>query len=335
MRAVVLRDLAGPDAAELAELPVPEGEHPMGIGGRLLVEVHAAGVSFPDLLRSRGEYQMRPPLPFATGAEVAGIVREAAPGSGFVPGDRVAALTHWGGVAELALAMPQHTVRLPETMSYAQGAALYLNYATAWYALHRVGLREGETVLVQGAAGGVGTAALELVRALGARSIAVVSSDEKERAAREMGAHEVVRSTGSWLEQVRELTGGRRVQVVVDPVGGDRFLDSVRSLAIGGRLAVVGFAGGSIPELKVNRLLLRNLTVVGVEMVVMDQQVPGTVKMVTDAIEALAHAGRIRTLIGVRLAFEDGAEALRILDRREAIGKVVVDVRPDDNGAAA
>jgi NADPH2:quinone reductase len=327
MRAAVLRELGGPDAVEMAELPVPEGAHAMGEGGRLLVEVHAAGVSFPDLLRSRGEYQMRPELPFAIGAEVAGIVREADAGTGFAPGERVAALTHWGGVAELALAMPQHVIRLPETMSFAQGAALYLNYATAWYALHRVALQPGDTVLVQGAAGGVGTAALELAAALGARSIAVVSSDEKERVARALGADEVVRADGPWLEAVRELTGGRGVQAVVDPVGGDRFLDSMRSLAIGGRLAVVGFTGGSIPELKVNRLLLRNLTVLGVEMVMMDKQFPGTVRMVNEAIERLAADGRIKTHLGVRLPFEDGAEALRVLARREAIGKVVVEVQ--------
>jgi NADPH2:quinone reductase len=328
MRAVLLDTLGGPDAARLGEIEEPRGAHPMADGGRLLVEVHAAGVSFPDLLRSRGEYQMHPPLPFATGAEVAGVVREADPASGFAPGDRVAALTHWGGVAELALAMPQHTLPLPDAMDYAQGAALYLNYCTAWYALHRAGVQAGETVLVQGAAGGVGTATLEIAAALGARSIAVVSSDEKERAARELGADEVVRSTGPWLEEVRELTGGRGVQAVVDPVGGDRFLDSLRSLAIGGRLAVVGFTGGSIPELKVNRLLLRNLTVVGVEMVAMDQEFPGTVRMVNDAVEALAAEGSIKPLVGVTLPFDEAAEALRILERREAIGKVVVEVRP-------
>jgi NADPH2:quinone reductase len=327
MRAAVLRSLGGPDALELADVAAPEGAHPMGEGGRLLVEVHAAGVSFPDLLRSRGEYQMHPPLPFPTGAEVAGVVVEADASTGFALGDRVAALTHWGGVAELALAMPQHTLRLPDAMSFAAGAALYLNYATAWYALHRLGALAGETVLVQGAAGGVGTAALDLCSALGARSIAVVSSDVKEQVAVSMGADFVVRSGGAWLEEVRALTDGRGVQAVVDPVGGDRFLDSVRSLAIGGRLAVVGFTGGSIPELKVNRLLLRNLTVLGVEMVAMDKQVPGTVRMVNEAIEALALAGQIKPLVGLRVPFENAADALRALERREAVGKVVVEVR--------
>jgi NADPH2:quinone reductase len=329
MRAILLRSLGGPAAAELGELPEPDGAHPMGDGGRLLVEVHAAGVSFPDLLRSRGEYQVHPPLPFATGAEVAGIVLEAPPGSAFAVGDRVAALTHWGGVAERALVMPQHTLRLPDALSFAQGAALYLNYATAWYALHRADVGAGETVLVQGAAGGVGSAALELIAARGARSIAVVSSDEKERAASALGADHVVRSTGPWLAEVRALTDGRGVQAVIDPVGGSRFLDSIRALAIGGRLAVVGFTDGSIPELKVNRLLLRNLTVVGVEMVAMDQEEPGTVQMVNQAVQSLAQEGRIRPLVGVRLPLAAGAEALAILDRREAIGKVVVDVRPE------
>jgi NADPH2:quinone reductase len=327
MRAAILRELSGPDALELAEIEAPVGAHPMGVGGRLLVEVHAAGVSFPDLLRSRGEYQMRPELPFATGAEVAGVVVEADAETGFAAGDRVAALTHWGGVAEYALAMPQHTLRLPDAMSFAQGAAPYLNYCTAWYALHRLGVEAGETVLVQGAAGGVGTAALEIIPALGARSVAVVSSDAKEAVARSLGADFVVRSTGPWLEEVRSLTGGG-VQAVVDPVGGDRFLDSLRSLRIGGRLAVVGFTGGSIPELKVNRLLLRNLTVLGVEMVQMDTQVPGTIAMVNAAVERLAAGGRIQTVVGTRVPFEDSADALRLLERREAVGKVVVVVRP-------
>lgn len=330
MQAVALDRLGGPEAAHLTDMPEPAGEHPMGIGGRLLIEVHAAGVSFPDLLRSRGEYQMRPELPFAIGAEAAGVVLEAPVGSPFAPGDRVAALTHWGAVAERALVMPQHTLRLPDAMSFAQGAGLYLNYCTAWYALHRLEAKAGETVLIQGAAGGVGTAALEIARPLGLRTFAVVSSDAKAAAADELGANEILRSDGAWLDHARELTGGRGVQMVLDPVGGYRFTDSLRSLAIGGRLAVVGFTGGSIPELKVNRLLLRNLTVLGVEMVQMDSEVPGTVSMVNKAVQALADGGHIRTLIGARFPLAQGAQALRCLDRREAIGKVVVEIHPED-----
>jgi NADPH2:quinone reductase len=175
----------------------------------------------------------------------------------------------------------------------------------------------------------VGTAALDVLATRGARSIAVVSSDEKERVARAMGADEVVRSTGPWLDEVRELTGGYGVEVVLDPVGGDRFTDSLRSLDVGGRLVVIGFTGGSIPTVKVNRLLLRNLTVLGIGMEPLDRRFPGTVRRISDAVQSLADEAKIKPLVGRRLALEDGAEALRILDRREALGKVVVDVRGD------
>src|SRR3954453_6367966 len=283
MRAVVVRSLDGPDALELAEVDEPAGAHPAADGERLLVEVYAAGVAFPDLLQSRGEYQIATPPPFVSGGEVAGVVREAPDGSGFAVGDRVAGMTIWGAMAELALAVPRYTVKLPDAMSYAEGAALWLNYSTAWFAIERAGGLEGESVLVHGAAGGVGTAALDLLRSLGARAIGVVSSDEKERVARSLGAAEVVRSTGDWLSDVRELTAGRGVEVVLDPVGGDRFTDSLRALDVAGRLVVIGFTGGSIPTVKVNRLLLRNLTVTGIGLDPMDQRFPGTVRRIGDA----------------------------------------------------
>ena len=329
MRAVVVPELTGPDALRLADVDEPEGAHPQAEGKRLLVKVHAAGVAFPDLLQSRGEYQIATETPFVSGGEIAGVVVEAPAGSGFASGDRVAGMTIWGAMAELALAIPKYTVKLPDSMSYAEGAAVYLNYATAWFAVDRVGVRAGETVLVHGAAGGVGTAALDVLRGLGARSIAVVSSDEKERVARAMGADEAVRSDGPWLEAVRALTGGHGVEVVLDPVGGDRFTDSLRALDVTGRLVVIGFTGRSIPTVKVNRLLLRNLTVMGIGMEPMDARFPGAVQRVTDAVQGLAQRGEINPFVGCRLALEDGAEALRILDRREAVGKVVVDVRAD------
>jgi NADPH2:quinone reductase len=284
-------------------------------------------VAFPDLLQSRGEYQIATPPPFVSGGEIAGVVREAPEGSGFAVGDRVASMTIWGAMAELALAVPKYTVRIPDAMSYPEGAALWLNYSTAWFGIERAGVREGETVLVQGAAGGVGTAALDLLAGLGARSIAVVSSDEKARVARAVGADEVVRSDGPWLEDVRALTEGRGVDVVLDPVGGDRFTDSLRSLDMAGRLIVIGFTGGSIPVVKVNRLLLRNLTVTGIGLDPMDRRFPGTVRRIGDAVAALAEEGKIKPLVGHRLPLDQGAEALRMLDRREALGKVVVDVR--------
>ncbi len=284
-------------------------------------------MAFPDLLQSRGEYQFATPPPFVTGGEASGVVVEAPEGSGFAVGDRVAGMTVWGAMAEYALAIPRYTIKLPDAMSYAEGAALWLNYSTALFAIQRAGVVAGESVLVHGAAGGVGTAALDLLRGMGARSIAVVSSDEKERVVRDLGASEAVRSSGDWLSDVRGLTEGRGVEVVLDPVGGDRFTDSLRSLDQAGRLIVIGFAGGSIPTVKVNRLLLRNLTVLGIGIDPMEQRFPGTVRKLGDEITALAEAGEIRPLVGRRLPMAEGAEALRILDRREALGKVVVEVR--------
>jgi NADPH:quinone reductase len=182
-------------------------------------------------------------------------------------------------------------------------------------------------VLVQGAAGGVGTAALDILGAIGARSIAVVSSAEKESVARRMGAADVVRSTGPWLEQVRELTDGHGVEVVLDPVGGERFTDSLRALDVCGRLVVIGFTAGSIPVVKVNRLLLRNLSLIGIGMDSMYTRFPGSVRSISDDVQELAHAGKLHPLVGRRLPLEQGAEALRTLERREATGKVVVDIR--------
>ena len=326
MRAAVVEQLTGPDAVRVRDFPEPQGAHPMADGQRVLVEVHAASVSFPDLLQSRGGYQLATDPPFVSGGEFAGVVVEADPETGFSPGDRVASMSIWGAMAEYALAPPRFTVKLPDTVDFATGTALVLNGGTAVFAVQRARVQPDETVLVQGAAGGVGTAALEVLSDLGARCIAVVSSDEKERVAREVGADEVLRCTGPWLEQVRELTGGHGVEVVLDPVGGDRFTDSL-ALDIAGRLVVIGFAGGAIPTVKVNRLLLSNLTVTGIGMDPMERRFPGTVKRVNDEVVALAARGALRPRIGVRLPLERGSEALRVLYRREATGNIVVDVR--------
>src|SRR5205807_5981229 len=178
-------------------------------------------------------------------SEVGGVVRTSPDSAPVAPGDRVAAFCMLGGFAELAVAPEHMTFKLPDELDFAQGAALVLNYHTAYFALKLRGrLAAGETVLVHGAAGGVGTASLQVAKGLGARTIAVVSSDEKERVARDAGADDVVRSDGAWKDQAKELTGGAGVDLVLDPVGGDRFLDSLRSLGEGGRLVVVGFTGG-------------------------------------------------------------------------------------------
>ncbi|GAA1530254.1 NADPH:quinone oxidoreductase family protein [Nocardioides humi] len=326
MRGLVVRETTGPDAVELREdLSEPAGAHPWAEGRRLLVEVKAAAVAFPDLLQSRGAYQHGTPAPYVTGGEYAGVVLEAPPGSRFRPGDRVAGLSVWGAVAERVLAIPRYTVRIPEHMAWADGAAYFLNYATAWFTLHRAGFRDGQSVLVHGAAGGVGTATLDLLRGRAAPSIAVVSSEAKAAVAKESGADVVLRSDEAWAQQAREV-GGNGVAVVVDTVGGDRFTDSLRALDVGGQLMVVGFAGGSIPEVRVNRLLLRNLSVVGVALDPWEQRFPGYAPELVAGLEAVAAEGRVRPYVGHRLPFERATTALGILDRREALGKVVIDV---------
>jgi NADPH2:quinone reductase len=278
------------------------------------------------VLQSRGEYQLKPPLPFVPGAEVAGVVRSAPEGSGFEPGERVAALCMLGGFAETAVAPPWLTFRLPDALDFAQGAGLVLNYHTAWFALKLRGrLTEGETVLVHGAAGGVGTASLQVAKGLGARTIAVVSSDDKERVAREAGADEVVRSDGPWKDKAKELSGGG-VDLVLDPVGGDRFTDSLRSLGEGGRIVVVGFTGGSIPEVKVNRLLLNNTEVIGAGWGAYVMSKPPLNREIGAEIAKLIESGHVRPVVGARFPLERGAEALELIDGRGAAGKVVLDV---------
>src|SRR5918992_3252776 len=207
MRAVQITELSGPRSALAeADLPEPEASHVLTPGRGVVVDVHAAGVSSPELLQTRGQYQVKPPLPFVPGSEVGGVVRSAPEGAGVSEGDRVAAFCMLGGFAGGAVAPEFLTFKLPEALDFAQGAGLILNYHTAYFALKLRGrLAEGETVLVHGAAGGVGTAALQVAKGLGARTFAVVSSDEKERVAREAGADEVLRSDGPWKDEAKAL----------------------------------------------------------------------------------------------------------------------------------
>jgi NADPH:quinone reductase len=327
MKAVQIVELTGPrDALRVVDIAEPAPEHPMTPGTGVLVDVHAAGVSFPEVLQTRGQYQVKPEVPFTPGSEVAGVVRSAPEDAGVKAGDRVAAFCMLGGWAQVAVAPAFFTFRLPDELDFAQGAGLVLNYHTAYFSLVTRGrLVEGETVLVHGAAGGVGTAALQIARGLGARTIAVVSSDDKERVAREAGAEEVVRSDGPWKDQAKELSGGG-VDIVVDPVGGDRFTDSLRSLGEGGRVIVVGFTGGSIPEVRVNRLLLNNTEVIGAGWGAYVLGKPGLNREIGDAIDRLIARGAVRPLVGGRFPLEQAADALELIDGRGATGKVVLDV---------
>jgi NADPH2:quinone reductase len=328
MRALQIVDLSGPASAlKLVDLPEPEPSHMLTPGSGVLIDVHAAGVSFPEVLQTRGEYQLKPPLPFVPGSEVGGVVRSAPEGSGLSEGDRVAACCMLGGFAEVAVAPDFLTFKLPEQLDFAQASGLVLNYHTAYFSLKLRGrLAEGESVLVHGAAGGVGTATLQIAKGLGARTFAVVSSDEKERIAREAGADEVVRSDGPWKDEVKELSGGG-VDVIIDPVGGDRFTDSLRSLREGGRIVVVGFTGGSIPEVKGNRLLLNSVGVVGAGWGAYVMGKPQVNRDIGAALDPLIEQGFVKPIVGARFPLEQASEALAVIDERRATGKVVLDVR--------
>src|SRR5689334_6645520 len=234
MRAVQVSRLDGPSAVTVEEVPEPTANGPFG--PQLLVEVHAVGISFPDLLLSKGEYQLKPELPFTLGVDFAGVVRSAPEGSGFAEGDRVAACLGHGGASDVVGLGPDSVFPLPDSLSFEQGAAIPMNYLTAQFALaERGSLRKDETVLVHGAAGGVGTATIQVAKGYGARTIAVVSTPAKGEVARRAGADEVVLVDG-FREAVKELTDGHGVDVVMDVVGGDLMTDALRSLGTQGRL---------------------------------------------------------------------------------------------------
>ncbi|HEX7609944.1 MAG TPA: NADPH:quinone oxidoreductase family protein [Solirubrobacteraceae bacterium] len=328
MRAIQIVEETGPDSAlKIVELPEPEPSHMLTPGEGVVVEVHVAGVSFPELLQTRGQYQMKPPLPYVPGSEVGGVVLSAPAGAAVSAGDRVAAFCALGGWAEQAVAPEFFTFPLSPELDFAQGAALILNYHTAYFSLVlRGGLSAGETVLVHGAAGGVGTASLQVAKGVGARTIALVSSEEKARVAEAAGADEVVMLRDGWKDEVIERSGGG-VNVVMDPVGGDRFTDSLRCLAEDGRLLVVGFTGGSIPEVRVNRLLLKNISVVGAGWGAYVMGRPELNREVGAAVGRLIDEGFIRPIVGERFPFERAADALKTLDERRATGKIVLDVR--------
>jgi NADPH2:quinone reductase len=322
MRAIQVTRLDGPDAVELAEIDEPTGDG-------VLVDVYAAGAAFPDALLTRGLYQYRPDPPFVLGAEIAGVVRSAPDGSHVRPGDRVVGLTMLtGGMAEVALLAPDRVFKLPDNVSFEAGAGLLFNDLTMYFGLTVRGrLRQGETMLVHGAAGGIGTSTLRLASVLGAsRIIAVVSTKEKGEIATAAGATDVVLSEG-FKDAVKELTGGRGVDIVVDPVGGDRFTDSLRSLAPGGRLLVIGFTGGEIPTVKVNRLLLNNVDVVGVGWGAWTLSHPGALAEQWAAIERLLSSGQLPPPEPVVYPLDQAAAAVGSLENRSAKGKVVLRVR--------
>ncbi|KAA9159029.1 NADPH:quinone oxidoreductase family protein [Amycolatopsis acidicola] len=318
MRAAQVTRTDGPKALEIGTVP----DRTAG-PGEVLIEVEAAGVNFPDVLLTQDKYQYKPEIPFVLGGELAGVVREAPADSGFAPGDRVAASTTVGGFAELAAAPVENVFRLPERVGFAAAACLPMNYLTMVFGLGVRGqLREGETVLVQGAAGGIGTATIQLAKAMGARVISVVSTPEKAEFVKSVGSDEAVLAEG-FKDAVKELTGG--VDLVVDPVGGDRFTDSLRSLGPLGRLLVIGFTAGDIPTVKVNRLLLNNIDVRGVGWGAFVAKRPGFQQEMWEKLVPYLESGQVDPPIAATYALEDAGEAVARLDTRQVLGKVVIE----------
>ncbi|MGW0174358.1 NADPH:quinone oxidoreductase family protein [Rhodococcus sp. NPDC003322] len=321
MRAVQVVEAIGPDGLRVVDIPEPD---PAGL---VVVDLEAAGVSFPDLLQTSGGYQVVRPTPFVPGVEGAGIVREAPADSGFHAGDRVVALS-LGGAWQGTVAVPASIVfRLPDTVSLTAGAGFLMNYLTAHFALtERARYRAGETVLVHGAAGGLGTACLQVAAALGLDAIAVVSTEEKARVAAANRATHTVLADG-FKDSVAEITAGRGVDIVLDPVGGDRFLDSLRSLATNGRHVVLGFTGGEIPTVKVNRLLLKNIAVLGAGWGEYVREDFGYPARQWAELEPLLASGALQVAEPTVHPLEHAGDALRSLESRSATGKVAITFR--------
>jgi len=305
MRAAQVLATTGP--ADVTVRDVPE---PTPGPDDVLVEVHSVGVSFPDLLLSKGEYQLKPEPPFTLGVDFAGTVVSGP--EGFEPGRRVAGVNAYGGAAELVANPASMTFVLPDSVSYDEGAALPMNYLTAQFALaERGGLKSGETVLVHGAAGGVGTASIQVAKGYGARVIAVVSTEEKAAVAKAAGADEAVLLDG-FRDAVTEITGGRGVDVVVDVVGGDAFTDSL-----------------GIPEVKVNRLLLNNVDVRGVGWGAYAMVRPGFMQEQWAELLPMLESGVVKPPVGATYDLDGFAQALVDMEARRTLGKSVVHVGRD------
>jgi NADPH2:quinone reductase len=322
MRAVVVDRLMEPQDLRVAEAPEPE----LYAGG-LAVDVKAAGCNFFDILMAQGRYQVRPPLPFVPGAELAGVVSAVgAEVDGFRAGDRVLSSVPLGAFAERAVVPARTAWRMPDAMTYEEGAAFPIVYPTSYAALVlRAQLRAGETLLVHAAAGGVGLAAVQIGKALGARIIATAGGADKLAVARDAGAEVCIDyRDAEWPEQVKAATAGRGADVIYDPVGGDVLDQSLKCIAWSGRLLVIGFAGGRIPEIRANRILLKNIAVIGLHWGAYATHEPERVPEVFEALFRLYEAGTIRPVIGGRFPLEAIADALVALGSRRTVGKVVV-----------
>lgn len=323
MRALVVSSLE-PNYGGVAvqQVPVPRPR-----AGEVLVKVKAASVNFPDLLMTRGEYQLKPPLPFGVGMELAGEVVALGEGiEGLAIGDAVVGGSRLGGFAEYAVLGKDSVKPKPKALSFAQASAYGVAYLTAYVALvRRARLEPGEWVLVHGAAGGVGLAAVDLAKAMGAKVIATSASDEKLAVVQsEYAPDAVLNVTGGFREQVKAITGGAGADVIYDPVGGDVFDESVRCIGFDGRLLIIGFTSGRIPNVSVNMPLIKGFSVMGVRAGEYGRQFPQKGLENTQAVWDLANSGAIKPRVHAEFALEDWREAFDMLADRKVIGKVVI-----------
>jgi NADPH2:quinone reductase len=322
MRAIVVDRWMEPTELAVRETPDPK------IGaGQLGVDVKAAGCNFFDILIVQGRYQVKPPFPFVPGGEIAGVVREIGPGvEGFSIGDRVLASAPMGGYAERIAIPAAFAHRMPDAMSFEEGASFPIVYPTSYAGLvYRANLQPGETLLVHAAAGGVGVAAVQIGKALGATVIATAGGADKVRVALEAGAdHGIDYSTEDFVLRVKELTRGRGADVIYDSVGGDVFDRSLKCIAWNGRLLVIGFAGGQIPSVAANRILLKNVSVVGLHWGAYAKYEPQRIPETFQALFDLYEAKKIRPVVYRSYPLERAADALAALGSRKTHGKVVL-----------
>ncbi|TCT06236.1 NADPH:quinone oxidoreductase family protein [Aquabacter spiritensis] len=303
--------------------------------GQIAVDVKAAGINFPDILVIGGQYQILPPRPFTPGKDFAGVVRAVGGGvAGFKPGDRIMSQVEYGAYAEQALTTPEQSFKIPDDMGFEAAAAMGLVYQTAYFALVDRGLyKTGETVLVGGAAGGVGLAAVQIAKGLGARVLAAVRSEEEAEVARAGGADAIIDVSVPNLrdalrDQVNAATGGRGADVVLDPLGGEFFPAALRAMAWCGRLVVIGFAAGEIPSVKVNYLLVKNISVSGLQWSDYRDRTPERVRAVQDDLFRLWHAGSVRPRVMRAFPFEAAPEALALVKQGKVQGKAVIAMSP-------
>lgn len=322
MRAVLCRELSGPGSLSVGEVEAPKPS-----SGEVAIDVRAAGVNFPDVLLSRGKYQFKPTTPFTPGGEVAGVVSEVGAGvTGLAVGDRVVATMIYGAFAERVVSPAAAVTKLPDGVSFEIGAAIPVTYATTYHALvDRAHLAKGESLLVLGAAGGVGIAAIELGKALGARVIAAASSDEKLDVCKQHGADAVINYAKEDLkDRVKALTNGNGADVVYDPVGGDFSEAALRATAWEGRLLVIGFASGPIPKIPLNLVLLKGCQIVGVFWGAFVAREPDKNQRNLSQVLAWVADGTLKPHIDAVMPFADASLALQRLEDRQVRGKIVL-----------